>query len=51
MNLFIDIQHDDINVDNKKSRVWFVYFIDKSERNDFITTFKDSWENLFQVFT
>ena len=47
INSFFLLKHDDI--DNKKDKYWFVYFIDENERNQFITGFKEAWELLFQV--
>ncbi|RNA31491.1 pleckstrin homology domain-containing family M member [Brachionus plicatilis] len=46
-NPFYCILHDD--TDSSKMRYWFVYFIDRNERNEFVTYFKKAWEEVFQV--
>ncbi|CAF0978825.1 unnamed protein product [Brachionus calyciflorus] len=46
-NPYYCILHDD--TDGVKVRYWFVYFVDRNERNEFITCFKEAWETMFQV--
>lgn len=46
-NPYYCILHDDL--DSKANRYWFIYFADEFERNEFISSFKKAWENLFQV--